>query len=122
LGDRIRAAGKGVIAAPPDQFATVVAAQLQQIITPPYRIETGAIGDTATAIMSHTRKAIIAELSHHLDQGASHGALGISRLHFVARWASALPVAREIGANHRKARCEERRNGMPHQMCFRKPV
>src|ERR1700741_2035518 len=45
LGDRIRVAGQAIIAAPADLLSTVLADQLQQIITPPYRIEAGAIAD-----------------------------------------------------------------------------
>src|SRR5262249_29090375 len=46
LGGRIRAAGKTIVAAHADQLGAVLAAQLQQIIAPPYRIETGAIADS----------------------------------------------------------------------------
>jgi hypothetical protein len=46
LGDLIRAAGQSIITAPADQLGTVLAAQLQQIITPPYRVETCAIVDS----------------------------------------------------------------------------
>lgn len=45
LGEKIRLAGKAVIAAPADQVGTILAAQLQQLVTPPYRIETAAIAD-----------------------------------------------------------------------------
>jgi hypothetical protein len=45
LGDKIRAAGRTLVAAPSDRLGAALAAQLQQIITPPYRIETGAIAD-----------------------------------------------------------------------------
>jgi hypothetical protein len=46
LGDRIRAAGKSIVAAHADQLGAVLAAQLQQIIAPPHRIETGTIADS----------------------------------------------------------------------------
>jgi len=46
LGDRIRAAGKTIVAAHEEQLGAVLAAQLQPIIAPPYRIETGTIADS----------------------------------------------------------------------------
>ncbi len=46
MGDLIRAAGKSIIAAHAHQLGAVLAAQLQQIIAPPYRIETGTIADS----------------------------------------------------------------------------
>jgi hypothetical protein len=45
LGDRIRAAGRSIIDATADQLGTALASQLQQIIAPPYRVETGTIAD-----------------------------------------------------------------------------
>src|SRR5207253_3192801 len=43
LGHKVRLAGKAVVAAPADQVGATLAAQLQQLITPPYRIEAAAI-------------------------------------------------------------------------------
>jgi hypothetical protein len=45
LGDNIRAAGQATIAAAPNQLGAVLAAQIQQIVGPPYRIEAAAIAD-----------------------------------------------------------------------------
>jgi hypothetical protein len=45
LGHKVRSAGKAVLAAPADQVATTLAAQLKQLVISPYRIEVAAIAD-----------------------------------------------------------------------------
>lgn len=45
LGERARAAGQQIIAAPPNDVGATLADQLQQFIGQPYRIETGFIAD-----------------------------------------------------------------------------
>ena len=45
LGHKVRSAGEAVVAAPADQVATTLAAQLKQLVIPPYRIEAAAIAD-----------------------------------------------------------------------------
>ena len=45
LGDKVRSAGKAVVAAPVGQVGTTLAAELQELIAAPYRIEAASIAD-----------------------------------------------------------------------------
>ena len=80
-------------------------------------IEAHAVQDARAAIVTGGMKLRKTERRHHLDLILRHGAERIVDVPLATRWLFGIAVAAQVGADDGEVARQDRRHGVPRQMC-----
>ena len=85
-------------------------------------VERGPVRDVAAPVMAGDREPVVAQRPHQCDAVARHRALRVRLVVGRGRRLRRFPVAPQVGADHRVAFSQQRRDAMPGDMRARMAV
>src|SRR5208282_1836424 len=85
-------------------------------------VQSQAVADASSAVVTDQRESWKAELLHYLHQFLRHGSFGISKMVVGRRGNTAAAVGAQIDADHRVIFRQLRRQESPHQASTWEPV